>query len=210
MGLSSELLDGIRGEFLDMPGLKITTAQACRLWNLNAPHCCEVLDVLVGEGFLIRTPSGAFIALPSAARPVKVAIAERHESWRCPHCQHLNSIAAAESKPLATARDNIQVLSMCKSGQTIGGFYMTLPCMSSSLKSASSVTQDRGEQTPRTLILADRRIAVVEVLDAWLAPDHRYFKLKGEDGDTYLVRHDERRGLWELTMFRTERTDASR
>jgi hypothetical protein len=68
----------------------------------------------------------------------------------------------------------------------------------------------RGEQMPRTLILADRRITVVEVLDAWLAPDHRYFKLKGEDGDTYIVRHDERRGLWELTMFRTERMDASR
>jgi len=63
----------------------------------------------------------------------------------------------------------------------------------------------RGEQTPRTLILGDRRIAVAEVLDAWLAPEYRYFKLKGADGDTYLVRHDERTGIWELTMFRAER-----
>src|SRR5205823_11695073 len=60
----------------------------------------------------------------------------------------------------------------------------------------------RGEQTPRTLILGDRRISVAEVLDAWLAPDYRYFKLKGADGDTYLVRHDERSNSWELTMFR--------
>ena len=60
----------------------------------------------------------------------------------------------------------------------------------------------RGEQTPRTLVLGDGRIAVAEVLDAWLAPEHRYFKLKGEDGDTYLVRHDERSDTWELTMFR--------
>ena len=29
----------------------------------------------------------------------------------------------------------------------------------------------RGEQTPRTLILGDRRIDVGEVVDAWLAPD---------------------------------------
>jgi hypothetical protein len=43
----------------------------------------------------------------------------------------------------------------------------------------------RGEQTPRTLILGDRRLSVVEVLDAWLAPDHRYFKLRGADGDTH-------------------------
>jgi len=62
----------------------------------------------------------------------------------------------------------------------------------------------RGEQTPRALILGDRRIAVAEVLDAWLAPEHRYFKLRGADGDTYLVRHDERSDTWELTMFRAE------
>ena len=68
----------------------------------------------------------------------------------------------------------------------------------------------RGEPTPRTLILADRRIAVAELLDAWLAPDHRYFKLKGVDGDTYIVRHDEPRGIWELTMFRAERSNQDR
>ena len=60
----------------------------------------------------------------------------------------------------------------------------------------------RGEQTPRTLTLGDRRIGVSEVLDAWLAPAYRYFKVRGEDGDTYLVRHDERYNTWELTMFR--------
>jgi hypothetical protein len=64
----------------------------------------------------------------------------------------------------------------------------------------------RGEQTPRTLILGDRRIAMEEVLDAWLAPDYRYFKLRGADGDTYLVRHDEQTNTWELTMFRAEHT----
>ena len=59
----------------------------------------------------------------------------------------------------------------------------------------------RGEQTPRTLILGDGRIAVAEVLDAWLAPEYRYFKLRGEDGDTYLVRHDERSNTWELIIL---------
>jgi hypothetical protein len=60
----------------------------------------------------------------------------------------------------------------------------------------------RGEQTPRTLILGDRRIAVAEVLDAWVAPEYRYFKLKDADANTYLVRHDEGSNTWELTMFR--------
>jgi hypothetical protein len=62
----------------------------------------------------------------------------------------------------------------------------------------------RGEQTPRALILGEQRIPIADVLDAWLAPEHRYFKLKGADGDTYLVRHDERSNTWELTMFRKD------
>jgi len=62
----------------------------------------------------------------------------------------------------------------------------------------------RGEQTPRALILGEQRIAVAEVLDAWLAPEHRYFKLKGVDGHTYVVRHDERSNSWQLTMFRKD------
>lgn len=65
----------------------------------------------------------------------------------------------------------------------------------------------RGDQTPRTLVLGDRRIAVAEVLDAWLAPDHRYFKLRCVDGYTYLLRHDERSDTWELTLPRAERLD---
>lgn len=62
----------------------------------------------------------------------------------------------------------------------------------------------RGDQTPRTLILGDRRIGVAEVLDAWLTPGHRHFKLRGTDDGTYLVRHDERSNSWELTSFRAE------
>lgn len=60
----------------------------------------------------------------------------------------------------------------------------------------------RGEQTPRALILGDRRLEVVDVVDAWLAPEYRYFKLACTDGHLYLVRHDERSDSWELTMFR--------
>jgi hypothetical protein len=62
----------------------------------------------------------------------------------------------------------------------------------------------RGEQTPRALIVGDHRIVIAEMVDAWLAPDYRYFKLRGADGSTYLVRHDEQSNIWELTMFRAE------
>ena len=46
-----------------------------------------------------------------------------------------------------------------------------------------------------------------EVLDAWLAPDYRYFKLRGTDGHPYLVRHVDRADAWEVTMFRAERVE---
>lgn len=59
----------------------------------------------------------------------------------------------------------------------------------------------RGEQTPRRLRLGGEAVEVAEVLDAWLAPDHRYFKLQSAAGDTYVVRHDVAGDLWELTLF---------
>lgn len=59
----------------------------------------------------------------------------------------------------------------------------------------------RGEETPRVIVLGERRIEVLNVLDQWLAPDHRYFKLRGGDGNTYIVRNDVATRSWELTMF---------
>ena len=59
----------------------------------------------------------------------------------------------------------------------------------------------RGEETPRTLFFETRRIGVVAVEDCWLAPDHRYFKIIGDDGGRYIIRHDTDRGIWELTYY---------
>jgi hypothetical protein len=59
----------------------------------------------------------------------------------------------------------------------------------------------RGEETPERLTLGDRRVGVSEVIDRWLDPRHRYFKLRGDDGSVYLVRHDVAEDIWELTLF---------
>jgi len=56
----------------------------------------------------------------------------------------------------------------------------------------------RGEEEPRVLTLGATRLPVMEILDRWIAPDHRYFKVKVEDGRTLLLRHDERSDDWEL------------
>jgi len=43
----------------------------------------------------------------------------------------------------------------------------------------------RGEETPRRVGLAGAKIEIAEVVDRWLAPDHRYFKVREVDGDLY-------------------------
>jgi len=63
----------------------------------------------------------------------------------------------------------------------------------------------RAEETPRRLFVGGRSIEVVSVDDRWLAPDHRYFRLTGDDGDTYIVRYDVGADVWELTMFQKGR-----
>ena len=60
----------------------------------------------------------------------------------------------------------------------------------------------RGEQEPRAFTLGERRIEVASILDRWLAPDHRHFKVAGSDGNVYVLRHDEANGEWTLGAFR--------
>ena len=58
----------------------------------------------------------------------------------------------------------------------------------------------RGEETPIRFQLGDRLIEVSAIVDRWLAPDHRYFKVRASDG-IYILRNDVTSGSWELTMF---------
>lgn len=54
------ILDRIRGEFREMPGLSLTVEQARRLWSLDAPTCHEALAYLVESGFLSLKPNGSY------------------------------------------------------------------------------------------------------------------------------------------------------
>jgi hypothetical protein len=65
---TSLLLDRIRGEFREMPGLRVTLPQAQRLWQLEAADCEAALHALVHEGFLGVTVDDTYIALPITAR----------------------------------------------------------------------------------------------------------------------------------------------
>jgi hypothetical protein len=53
------VLRRVRAEFAEMPGLRLTPAQATRLWGLERDACHAVIDALVGSSFLRWTTSGA-------------------------------------------------------------------------------------------------------------------------------------------------------
>jgi len=67
-------------------------------------------------------------------------------------------------------------------------------------------SQDHGIEILRTFRLNVDRIEVVEVLDQWYGSDYRYCKVKGGDGALYILRLDESRSEWHLTMFASART----
>jgi len=48
----------VREEFREMPGLRLTPAQARRLWGLETEACRRVIDQLVAAEFLRWTPAG--------------------------------------------------------------------------------------------------------------------------------------------------------
>jgi hypothetical protein len=74
-----EILQRIQGEFVEMPGLRVTAAQARRLWALEHDVCDALLGALVDAKFLARTRDGAYIRMDNA-RPVTVTDSRRKQT----------------------------------------------------------------------------------------------------------------------------------
>jgi hypothetical protein len=61
-------VDRVSGDFVEMPGLELTVAQAARLWNMDTGACKAAIDSLVGSGFLRWTAKGTVVRT-GLARP---------------------------------------------------------------------------------------------------------------------------------------------
>lgn len=59
----------------------------------------------------------------------------------------------------------------------------------------------RADESPRRFFIGKRKVEVETILDRWMGKNHRYFKVKGDDGAVYILRHNTMAGTWELTMF---------
>jgi hypothetical protein len=57
----AEWAQRVRAEYLEFPTLSLTAAQVQRLWNLDSETCRLVLDKMVRETFLRRTPRAQFV-----------------------------------------------------------------------------------------------------------------------------------------------------
>jgi hypothetical protein len=60
MSPSPNLLNRVRGEFIEMPGLRLRVEQAQRLWNLDRASCELLLRSLVEANFLRRFSDDAY------------------------------------------------------------------------------------------------------------------------------------------------------
>ena len=59
------VLRRVRAEFVEMPGLRLTPAQAIRLWGVERDVCHAVIDALIDSAFLRWTPAGALVRTES-------------------------------------------------------------------------------------------------------------------------------------------------
>ncbi len=62
-------------------------------------------------------------------------------------------------------------------------------------------------ERPKTIHLDDRKFSVVRLEDRWFGPDHTYYKVLLDDGNTYLLRYDRETDSWAIEKLKTRLAD---
>ncbi len=66
--MASNVKKRIRGEYLEMPGLRLTLRQAERLCGVDPTTCKQVFDALTEEKFLSVKPDGTYVRVTDLER----------------------------------------------------------------------------------------------------------------------------------------------
>jgi hypothetical protein len=69
MAFDDALLQRVKSEFLEMPGLRLTCPQAQRLLGLDESTCVQLLEWLVASKFLWRPQDGTYARLTDGYSP---------------------------------------------------------------------------------------------------------------------------------------------
>jgi len=59
----------------------------------------------------------------------------------------------------------------------------------------------RGAAEPLAVWFGARRVGVRAIVDRWFAPTRRWFRIDADDGQLYVLRHDESTGEWDLAAL---------
>ena len=64
----------------------------------------------------------------------------------------------------------------------------------------------KAEQRPLRFYLGDRCLEVVQLCDQWYSPASDYFRVRAQDGEMYVLKHDWNGSeeLWTLEAYRRE------
>ena len=62
----------------------------------------------------------------------------------------------------------------------------------------------KGEERPVHFWLGDTCLEVETIEDRWYSPGATYFRVRVEDGDRYVLRHEEAQDVWSLVGYRAE------
>jgi hypothetical protein len=65
-------------DFQEMPTLRLTTAQAMRLWNLDRPTCQRVMDTLVEVHLLETDAAGVYRRSAAVDLPAWMQVKDGH------------------------------------------------------------------------------------------------------------------------------------
>jgi hypothetical protein len=60
----------------------------------------------------------------------------------------------------------------------------------------------KADERPLRFRLGEQWLNVEEVGDRWYDPEATYFRVRADDGATYVLRHDERASIWTLEAYR--------
>ena len=61
-----------------------------------------------------------------------------------------------------------------------------------------SYAGSKAEEYPLRFHLGGRRIKIIKILDRWLTPGCRCFKVLADDGNVYVLEYDENNDSWRL------------
>ena len=63
----------------------------------------------------------------------------------------------------------------------------------------------KADERPVKFQMGEREFVVEEILDQWYGPSEIFFKVRADDGNLYILRHNSSPDEWQLEYFRSLR-----